>query len=125
MNRQQRRAHAASSRRSGTIEYFRCNPDNVANAIVVAEQCGQPGVAELLRHVRSGHIQIVQIENRSAEIAAADLIIVDHPAVALIGDDDYKSTGPSGWRSAETICAWAHSAVIHAAGATAACASAE
>jgi hypothetical protein len=119
MNRQQRRAQAAQCRRFGTIARFNCTPDNVAKAIVAAVQCGQPGVAELLRHVRSGDIQIVQVESRDADIATADLIIVDRPAVALVGDDDYRSTGPKGWRSATTISAWARSAVIHAAGATA------
>jgi hypothetical protein len=41
------------------------------------------------------------------------------PTVAVIGDDDYRSTGPAGWRCSAAIAEWAAAAVIHAAGATA------
>jgi hypothetical protein len=41
------------------------------------------------------------------------------PLVALIGDDDYQSSGPAGWLCAKRVAQHTACAVIHAAGATA------
>ncbi|WP_158323030.1 hypothetical protein, partial [Acidisphaera rubrifaciens] len=87
-------------------------------AIVAAEQAGQPGLAELLRAVRRGEMQLVSVGHRDAEITARDLPKTG-AAVVLIGDDDYSSSGPAGWRCADVVAAWAEAAVVHAAGATA------
>ncbi|GAN76271.1 hypothetical protein [Acidisphaera rubrifaciens] len=110
-NRHQHRAQAAQAR-------IGCTPDDLARAVAVAEQAGQPGLAELLRAVRQGKIQLTHVPHRDAEVTARDLPQTG-AAVVLVGDDDYSSTGPAGWRCAATIAAWAEAAVVHAAGATA------
>lgn len=38
------------------------------------------------------------------------------PAVVVLGDDDYRTSGPSGWPAADKALSWAKAAVIHAAG---------
>ena len=38
------------------------------------------------------------------------------PVVVLIGDDDYASTGPNGWRCAQKVTRWARAALVHGAG---------
>ena len=110
-NRRQRRAEAAKARGA-------CTRDNLVRAIIIAEQAGQPGAAELLRAVRRAEIELVNIAHRDAEVTVADLSQTG-AAVVLIGDDDYSSTGPTGWRCADTVTAWAAAAVVHASGATA------
>lgn len=86
---------------------------------MIAEQAGQPGVAELLRQVRRGGLAIVFCSSRTDPLDIADLDQAPCPVVVVVGDDDYASTGPAGWRAASTLAAWARAAVVHAAGATA------
>jgi hypothetical protein len=38
------------------------------------------------------------------------------PVIVLIGDDDYQSTGPAGWRCAARVRRWGRGAMVHAAG---------
>jgi hypothetical protein len=37
------------------------------------------------------------------------------PTIVLIGDDDYASTGPSGWPHIGKLRRWANTAIVHAA----------
>ena len=110
-NRHHRRAEAAQNRAG-------CTADNIARAILIAEQAGQPGLAELLRALRRGDIQLAHVPHRDTVIRAADLPQTA-ATVALVGDDDYQSTGPNGWRGAAAITAWASCAVIHGSGTSA------
>jgi len=119
-NRHQRRAAVARNRPAHPAGIFRtCKPADLARAIAAVEQTGQTGLAELLREVRTGTFALVAVETRNAIVRPEDLQACVLPAVTLIGDDDYASTGPAGWRGAAAVAAWARCAVIHAAGATA------
>ena len=41
------------------------------------------------------------------------------PMIAVLGDDDYASTGPTGWPATRRLFRWAKGAMIHATGADA------
>ena len=113
MNRAQRRAA------KGKANYQACTPENLAHASVAADQAGQPGVAELMRELRRGGLAVIFDSNRDQPVSVEELNEAQLPTLAVIGDDDYRSTGPSGWRATPTLAAWAAAAVIHAAGASA------
>ena len=113
MNRSQRRATKAH------ILLEACTPENLAKAAVAADQAGQPGVAELMREVRRGGLALFFNSDRNQEVTVDDLNQAQRPTVVVIGDDDYSSSGPTGWRCSATVAEWAVAAVIHAAGATA------
>ena len=120
MNRHQRRADAARGRAKPiTSKLARCKATDLARAIVAAEQAGQPGVAALLREVAAGRIALFSVDSRNGVFDANQLNGCKLPVVAVVGDDDYRSTGPAGWKYAATIASWARCGVIHAAGATA------
>jgi hypothetical protein len=101
----------------GTLQA--CTPDNLAKAAMAADQAGQPGVAELMREVRRGGLCVFFNSDRSQTITMAELNQAQRPTVVVIGDDDYSSTGPAGWRCSATIAQWPAAVVVHAAGATA------
>jgi hypothetical protein len=113
MNRAERRATKAQSVLQA------CTPDNLAKAAVAAEQAGQPGVAELMREVRRGGLAVFFSSDRQQVVTLAELNQAVRPTVVVVGDDDYQSTGPSGWRCSAVVSEWAAAAVVHAAGATA------
>ena len=118
MNRRQRRAEANRHPKPAGL-FQKCTRENLANAVMVAEQAGQQGTAELLRASMTGGIGLVFTTIRTAPLSAAELGAAKGPVIVVIGDDDYASTGPAGWACAASIAAWAGCAVIHAAGATA------
>jgi len=113
VNRHQRRTAKARS----TLEA--CTPENLAKAAVAADQAGQPGVAELMREVRRGGLALFFNSDRDQAVTVAELNQAARPTVLVVGDDDYSSTGPAGWRCSATIAQWAAAVVVHAAGATA------
>jgi hypothetical protein len=113
MNRHERRAQKARS----TLEA--CTPENLAKASVAADQAGQPGVAQLMREVRRGGLAVFFGSDRMQKITVEDLDQAQRPTLAVVGDDDYRSTGPSGWMATPALVTWAAAAVIHAAGASA------
>jgi hypothetical protein len=41
---------------------------------------------------------------------------LSRPVVAVIGDDDYRSTGPSGFPAAKRFAYWAKASIVHATG---------
>jgi hypothetical protein len=120
-NRHARRADAARGQQPhAPAGLFRgCKPSDIARSVALAEQAQQPGLAELLRELLTGTFSLVSASGRTALVNPDELARAQHACVVLIGDDDYASSGPAGWRCAETIAAWARCAVIHAAGASA------
>ena len=73
--------------------------------------------AELLRHVRRGHIAWIHPTARDTLITSGMLNRAKTPTLVTIGDDDYQSTGPEGWACANRVLRWARWYCIHAAGA--------
>ncbi len=114
MNRHQRRATKRQS-----IPFIRCTREQLATAAIRLDQAEQPGAAALMREAMRGGLAIVGLTDRQAAADVANLPL-DRSTVLIVGDDDYATTGPAGWRCAETIAAWAACAVVHGAGATAA-----
>jgi hypothetical protein len=113
VNRAQRRAAKAKG------VFHACTPDNLVKAAVVADQAGRPGIGELMRQVRRGGLALLLQSARDEPLTVAELNEAARPTVVVIGDDDYASTGPAGWRCSGAIAEWAAAAVVHAAGATA------
>lgn len=118
MNRHQRRAAKARRQIGGTGVFKACSSEQLARASMIADQAGQPGVAEILREVRRGGLAAGFCRRREEPLHLRDLERSSTPMVFVIGDDDYRSTGPAGWRCADTLARWARAAVIHAAAAT-------
>ena len=106
----------ANLKQISTLLNYKPTNDQLTAEIIRADQMGQPGYAELLRGVQNEGVTLVCLPNRGINLP--DLDKIPSLAIVLIGDDDYASTGPSGWACSPTIAAWAGCAVIHASGAT-------
>ena len=113
MNRHQRRAAEAKATPQA------CAPEKLAQASVAADQAGQPGTAQLMREMRRGDIAVLFNTDRERPVSVEELSKAQLPTLVVIGDDDYRSTGPAGWRATPALAAWAEAAVVHASGASA------
>jgi hypothetical protein len=74
------------------------------------------GRVELFRAVRDGTINLIEVGRE----APAPLRIMEQsprPVVLVLGDDDYASTGPTGWAAWQRVSYWARAATVHATGA--------
>jgi len=94
-------------------------PDQIDRLIALCHDLGLVGRQQLLRAVRRGQIGIIE----PARGAVVPLKLLERsllPTIAIIGDDDYASTGPSGWPATRRLFRWAAGAMIHATGADAA-----
>jgi hypothetical protein len=90
-------------------------PDQIDRLIAAAASMNLPGRVELLRAVRDGSINFIEIGRQ----AAAPMRTIEQslrPVVMLLGDDDYRSTGPSGWAAWQRLSYWARGAMVHATG---------
>lgn len=74
-----------------------------------------PWAVPLYRAVRAGDINLITPQ-RDAQVQKAVLANTRRPCVVLLGDDDYRSTGPAGWACARRVRAWGGGAVLHATG---------
>jgi hypothetical protein len=94
-------------------------PDQIDRLIALCHDLGLVGRQQLLRAVRRGEIGIVE----PARGAMVPLKLLERsllPTIAIIGDDDYASTGPAAWPATRRLFRWAAGAMIHATGADAA-----
>ena len=81
-------------------------PDQIDRLIAHAATLNLPGRVELLRAVRAGAINLVEIERK----APAPMRLIERsprPVVMLLGDDDYAATGPAGWVAWQRLSYWA------------------
>lgn len=99
-------------------EHELAKPDQIDRLIAAAATMNLPGRVELLRAVQSGAINLVETERHTAAPMQA-IERSSRPVVMLLGDDDYASTGPSGWAAWERLSFWARGAMVHATGADA------
>jgi hypothetical protein len=90
--------------------------EHVDQMIARAADAGAVGYVELLRAARRGEINVVQ-PARDAVVPLRLLKQTMRPLVAVLGDDDYTSTGPTAWPATRRLFRWARGAVIHATGA--------
>jgi hypothetical protein len=95
-------------------DFLHGNPNRLNEAILMCEQMGSPGHAELFRACRDQQISLV-----TREVSISDKVLnrSQRPMVVLLGDDDGHSSGPSGFRSWRRLKSWAGCALIHAAAA--------
>jgi hypothetical protein len=101
------------------IDHFQITaPAEIDRLIAVASSLNLPGRVELLRAVRDGAINLVELQ-RDAPAPMKMLERSPRPAVVLLGDDDYSATGPAGWAAWQRLSYWARAAMVHATGATA------
>ena len=92
---------------------------DLPRGIVAAEQAGAPGLAHLLRALRTGRIAFLPLmpECSNARFKQFSGLTKDRPAITLIPDDDYLNRGPAGWIVAERAVRWAANILLHCAGA--------
>jgi hypothetical protein len=90
--------------------------DDVDRLISAASAMELTGRVELLRAVRRGEITLVECDRQGMPPRRV-LEASTRPILAVIGDDDYRSTGPTGWAAARRLQYWARSGMIHASGA--------
>jgi len=91
-------------------------PDQIDRLIAMCAGLDLIGRAELLRAVRRGEIGIVETA-RDAVVPLRVLERSARPLIAIVGDDDYCSTGPSAWPATRRLFRWARGAMVHATGA--------
>jgi hypothetical protein len=92
------------------------SPDQIDRLIAQASTLNLPGRVQLLRAVRGGAINLVEIERT----APAPMRVIERsprPVMVVLGDDDYAATGPAGWAAWQRLSYWARSALVHATGA--------
>ena len=122
MNRQQRRAAAAARqgadftalRSAGKFEIT--DPAATDRLNAAAYPAGFVGRVELLRVVRNREIALVE-SDRKADVPERVLAETTKPLIVVLGDDDYQSTGPTGWAAVPGLLRWAKGALIHGTGA--------
>jgi hypothetical protein len=93
---------------------FIVRPEHCARLIGVAQQIGSPARVPLYRAVADGQVTLIE-HGRDRHVTWAMLSKKHGPTVILLGDDDYKSTGPSGWPQAVCLLRWARTIILHGA----------
>ncbi len=91
-------------------------PAEIDRLIAVYSDFGLIGRIELMRAVRGGLIGVIE-PPREAVVPLRVLEQSTRPQIAIIGDDDYCSTGPADWPATRRLFRWAKGAMIHATGA--------
>jgi hypothetical protein len=92
--------------------------DELDRLIVHCSLMGLKGRVELLRAVRAREIALLETM-RDGIISCRMLERLTRPVMVLLGDDDYASTGPTGWAAARRLLYWASAAIVHASSANA------
>ncbi len=72
----------------------------------------------LYRAAQAGLICLCEVP-RGVDVPLKRIDRAGRPAIILLGDDDYASTGPIGWPSTRKLVYWARSAFVHGTGGTA------
>ena len=91
--------------------------DDVARMIAMGEAQGHGHMAELLRPVMRGELNLILPLRDTLMPPLRRMEKRGRPVAVLVGDDDYVTTGPAGWACAMKLREWAHFAVVHGTGA--------
>lgn len=92
-------------------------PAEFARLIALSESMGDGYMTELLRPASRGDLTLMLPSRGTVQPPFYRLAKKRRPIVALVGDDDYQTTGPDGWACADKLRAWAGFAVVHGTGA--------
>jgi hypothetical protein len=96
---------------------FRFSSDDQIDRMIAGfATMGASHHVELLRAVRQRQINLLGL-GRAEEAPMKVLESSLRPTIVLIGDDDYQTTGPTGWASFRRLGYWANGALVHATGA--------
>src|ERR1700693_879960 len=87
----------------------------IAQVTAMASASGYAHTVPLLEAARSGLIQLVVVP-RQAHWPKRQLKRCTKPTLILLGDDDYQSSGPQGWASAQEARDWCVRAMLHGSG---------
>jgi hypothetical protein len=98
------------------IEFTKVNTDQIDRAISFVAAAGVNHLLPLLRGVRAHRIALLQVLRGGAAPAHELKAAGRRPFVLLVGDDDYRPAGPSGWPDADGWIRWARAALVNAAG---------
>ncbi|MBN8889214.1 MAG: hypothetical protein ABS99_05720 [Acetobacteraceae bacterium SCN 69-10] len=92
------------------------NPADLARVLDIFAQVA-PWRLPLVRAAAAGKIAVAEPGRIATGKAVRSMLNRPGlPEVVLIGDDDYRSTGPAGWRCADWLAGWGRRALIHGAG---------
>jgi hypothetical protein len=94
-------------------------PDEIDRLIALAANMNLIGRVELLRAIRAGVLNMVELD-REGKLPVRAMEKSARPVLLLIGDDDYAATGPTGWTATRRLLYWAKAGVVHATAADAA-----
>lgn len=75
-------------------------------------------IAPLLRAAIAGELVFVHLAERDQMPDLHRLNQPRLPAIVLVGDDDYGTTGPAGWSCTDAVLGWARWALVHGSGGT-------
>jgi hypothetical protein len=81
-------------------------PEQLDRLIAHAAALELVGRVELLRAVRDGSINLIEV-SREAPAPIRVMEQSPRPVLLVIGDDDYASTGPCGWAAWQRVSYWA------------------
>jgi hypothetical protein len=120
MNRHERRASSKGAKQARADESIAsCAPEKLISVAIGLDQAGHPGMAQIFREMAIGGFAAILNVQRDEKFTQAELGAANRPTLVVLGDDDYQSTGPDGWRCSATVASWAACAVIHASSANA------
>lgn len=92
-------------------------PEHCPLIIAIAHQIGKTASVPLYRAAAKGLVRVVQL-GRGTRVRYGVLNGARGPGtVVVVGDDDYATTGPSGWRQAASLLRWARVIILHGASA--------
>jgi hypothetical protein len=93
--------------------------EDFPDAIIAAERAGAIGLAHLTRAMLAGRIAFWPLQQETSVTGLKEFQrgSTNHPAVLLIGDDDYQNRGPTRWKVAGRAIRWSRFVLVHAAGA--------
>lgn len=93
--------------------------DQIPGLIARYQQAGQHHRVPLLMALYTGAISYAEAWRGAGGgyLRAFMARTSNRPAVLLVGDDDYRSTGPAGWPMADAMARWCRFAIVHATGA--------
>jgi hypothetical protein len=91
-------------------------PAQFDRLIALSASLGMVGQVELYRACREGRINLISLR-RDTPLPRQLLRGSQRPLCVIVGDDDYCSTGPSGWACTPRLLRWCASAIVHATGA--------
>lgn len=92
---------------------FFSSSDDLTCLLYQATRAGSP-IAVLVPAIGAG-LTVGVMNKRDAPVSMPQLRAIVGPVLALLGDDDYATTGPTKWISAPNLLRWADAVVIHGA----------